>query len=120
MRAGKASPDIRSARKSLRLFGLMKAGEETAPTPSNYGYTLRRAMGAPRVAHSSRNISLRFIFPLRPDTAPFWRIERAPCRDVLDQIRPAAGLRISYFVIRHSGLKHAPCRTSLSGFCSGI
>jgi len=76
-------------------IGLMKAGEKTAPTPSNYGYTLRRAKGAPWVAHSSRNIPLRFIFPLRPATAQFWMIEKAPCRDVLDQIRPSAGLRIS-------------------------
>ena len=71
-----------------------------AGTPSNYGYTLRRAKGAPWVAHSSRNIPLRSIFPLRPDTAPFWWIERAPCRDVLDQIRPSAGLRISLTVMR--------------------
>ena len=84
-------------------IGLMKAGEETAPTPSNYGYTLRRAKGAPWVAHSSRNISLRSIFPLRPDTAPFWWIEGAPRRDVLDQIRPSAGLRISFYVMRQTG-----------------
>ena len=25
-------------------IGLMKAGEKTAPTPSNYGYTLRHAL----------------------------------------------------------------------------
>jgi len=101
MRAGKASPDIRFGAQIATTVALMEAGEETAPTPSNYGYTLRRAKGAPRVAHSSRNISLRFIFPLRPDTAPFWWIERAPCRDVLDQIRPAAGLRISCYVRRN-------------------
>ena len=79
----------------------MEAWGKTAPTPSNYGYTLRRAKGAPWVAHSSRNISLRSIFPLRPDTAQIWKIQKAPCRDVLDQIRPAAGLRISYFVMRN-------------------
>jgi len=46
-----------------------------AGTSANYGYTLRRAKGAPRVAHSSRNIPLRSIFPLRPDTAQFWKIK---------------------------------------------
>ena len=71
MRAGKASPDIRFGAQIATTIGLMKAGEKTAPTPSNYGYTLRRAKGAPWVAHSSRNISLRSIFPLRPDTAQF-------------------------------------------------
>jgi len=66
MRAGKASPDIRFGAQIATTIGLMKAGEETAPTPSNYGYTLRRAKGAPWVAHSSRNIPLRSIFSAAP------------------------------------------------------
>ena len=95
MRAGKASPDIRFGAQIATTIGLMKAGEETAPTPSNYGYTLRRANGASlgRALFVEHSASLHFS--ATPGHGAVLVDRRAPCRDVLDQIRLSAGLRIS-------------------------